>query len=227
MKKVLGMAGLIVIGSAGVAMAANTLAVNAGAALNGTNFGMQVSVDANAAPNCAGAGNGSTNNVFVETAHPTDETHYLMRFWVNPNNLNLCANKSIRIGVLGDDGPAGQHVIVFLKRNDVDASWRINTWYRDESGAFFAGPGVFIVGQAVPNQARQVEIEWTAATTAAANDGILSVRRIAPTTAGPFTATGIDNAFQVDYGRFGILAGSGAAAQGDSFYKFDEFESYR
>ena len=227
MKKVLGMAGLIVLGSAGVAMAANSLGVNNLSGLNGTGFGMEVSFDANAAPNCAGAGNGSTNNVYVETAHPTDETHYLMRFWVNPNNLSLCPNKSIRLGVLGDDGPAGQHVIVFLKRNDADNSWRVNTWYKDETGAFFAGPGVFIVGQANPNQARQVEIEWTAATSAASNNGILSIRRLAPTAAGPFTATGIDNAFQVDYGRFGILAGSGAAAQADTSYKFDEFESYR
>ncbi len=227
MKKVIGMVGLIVLGSAGAAMAANTLAVNAASALNGTSFGLQVSLDANAAPNCAGTGNGAVNNVYVETAHPTDETHYLMRFWINVNNLSLCPNKSIRIGVLGDDGAPGQHVIVFLKRNDADSSWRVNTWYRVEDTSFNAGPGVFIVGQGNPNQARQVEIEWTAATTSSSNNGVLSIKRLLPTPAGPFTVTGIDDAFQVDYGRFGVLAGSGAAAFADTNYKFDEFESYR
>ena len=73
MKK-LGLAVLLlavaIVVAASPASAANSLVVNAGAALNGTNFGLAVTVGPNA---------GDVNSVYVQSDHPTDETHMEIR----------------------------------------------------------------------------------------------------------------------------------------------------
>jgi len=213
MKKVLTLAAVAVL-AASTAFAANTITVTNGAAMNGTTFGMQTNLD------------GSTNNVFVESQHPNNETHYRARFWLNVATTAIVQqNRSLRIGALGDD-VAGQHVILFLRRNGSDNSFRINTWYKADTGNFVAGPGMFLTSQTNPNQARQLEVEWTAASAPAANDGELVVRRLAPTTADE-TASNLDtDTLQVDNFRMGLLAGSGNNASAGA-YHFDEFESYR
>lgn len=213
MKKTLALAGTALLVASG-AFAANTLTVVPGAAMNGTTQGLSVNLD------------GSTNNVYVESAHPNNETHYHARFWINPATTAINAqNKSIRIAGLGDD-VAAQHVLLFLRRNGSDNSMRLNTWYKADTGSFVSGPGMFLMFQTNINQPRQVEIEWTAATAPGANDGSLFVRRLAPTTAEE-SITGLDtDTLQVDNYRQGLLAGSGANATGGA-YHFDEFESYR
>ena len=99
MKKVLTLAAVAVL-AASTAFAANTITVTNGAAMNGTTFGMQTNLD------------GSTNNVFVESQHPNNETHYRARFWLNvattkamapttnvPSPTACCANQLTLAGV--------------------------------------------------------------------------------------------------------------------------------
>lgn len=59
------------------AAAANSLDVNANAAMNGTNFGLEVLLD------------GSTNNAFVQDDTPAAETTYRATFWLDPNGVTM------------------------------------------------------------------------------------------------------------------------------------------
>ncbi|MBP7588724.1 MAG: hypothetical protein KBA72_12295 [Thermoanaerobaculia bacterium] len=217
MKKLtLAVALLLSFALAGSASAANSLAVTAGAALNGTNFGLAVSTD------------GSANNVFVQSDHPTDETHYLIRFWLNPSTVSIDPNTSIRIGAIGDDGAAGQHVVFFL-RHDVPVAgtpqYTVNAWRKDDAGTFVFANNLFhtfVSGAA----ARQYEFEWTRSTGVNTNDGSFRMTRLNPTVVTK-TNSNLDNdTLQADNIRIGILSGSGVNGNSGSFF-FDEFESYR
>ncbi len=169
---------------------------------------------------------GNSGNVYVEDDSPSGETHYKIKFWVNPYTLSLVANKAIRIGGIGD-ATNGQHILIFLKRNDVDNSWRINTWYKTDTLGYTPGPGVFIVGQGAPNKWVQLQLEYTAATNDGSPDGTLTLQRIAPSSSGVQSVNSLATQnLHVDNIRFGSLAGQGSNATSGS-YLFDEFESYR
>jgi hypothetical protein len=217
-RKIFSTLAFLLAATASAALAANSLSVinNPNKTNNTTNKSLHIIHTTD-----------SANNVYVEDLSPNNESHYKIRFWVNPYTLKVEPNKSIRLGAFGGDGGGGgQHVVIFLKRNDADNSWRVNTWYKTETSGYGAGPGVFLMSQASPNNWRQVEIEWTRST--GANNGTLSVSRTAPTSANPPDATGLDNeTFDVDDIRLGSLAGSGINTNGNGGPLFDEFESYR
>ena len=104
MKKLLGFAVLLAL-VAMPASAASSLAVNPAAAMNGTNFGLQVNVD-------NGAG---SNDAYVLSDHPVDESHILFRFWIKPMpgfSLSQTANSNfIRIGYgIKDSGAQGVRI---------------------------------------------------------------------------------------------------------------------
>lgn len=222
---VMGAAILLVAGSA---FAANTLTVTGGAALNGTSFGMSVNLD------------GTGNNVFVESQHPNNETHYRARFFLCPGGLNLNPNSSVRIGAIGDD-TLGQHIVMFLRR-DVPGGgtdqWLFNTWISASDAApatYVFGTSTFLALNAAGAEScatnsaahRWFEVEYTAGTGA---DGQLAVRRLVyngSVLVEKFVNGRNTDTLQVDNARFGALAGSGASAASASSYFFDEFESYR
>lgn len=208
------------------AFAANSLGVSTGAALNGTSNGLEVTVD------------GSTNNVFVESVHPNNETHYRARFFICPGALDLAPNTSVRIAAIGDD-TLGQHIMVFLRRDvpGVD-QWLLNTWvsvsdgspgtYQFGTSTFLAINGAGAESCATNSDAhRWFEIEFTAGTGA---DGQVAVRRLVYNGSNlveKFVSNRDTDTLQVDNIRIGALAGSGANAAAASSYFFDEFESYR
>lgn len=202
------------------AFAANSITVVT-PGLNSTGHTMQVNLD------------DTSNNVFVETQHPNAETHYRMRFWVNPSGLSaLAPNTAVRIGAI-NSSTFGQRIVLFLRHDapGTPAQYQVNVWGLQDPGApasysFINGVNIGPVAGAVPNQ---VEVEWTRSTGAGNADGIIRIQRITPGN------TGIDQVrndlimhdFTVDDARFGLLAGSGTNMTGPGNYKFDEFESYR
>lgn len=216
MKKISAVVTAAMFTCAASAFAANTLTVidNPNTTGNATTKALSVNHD------------GTTNNVYVESTHPNNETHFRTVFWVNPYTLNLDAHTSVRLGQWGSDGN-GFHVILFLKRNDVDSSWRVNTWYKQDTTGYQPGPGVFLTTLANANQWRQVQVEFTASTAPGANDGSVTVQRLLPSPSAVFSATNLDtDLLDVDNARYGSLAGQGANANSGA-YLFDEYESYR
>jgi hypothetical protein len=215
------MLGLVLF--AGSSEAANNLTVVA-PGLNSTNYGLQVNVEP-----------GQSNNIFVESAHPTDETHYRIKFWVDPTNLDIPCDRSIRMGVIGSyaDGASGggQRIVLFLRNacNSGNPIYQLNAWAMEDSGypaTYRFLTGVFLCEVSAPS-AQQVEVEWTAATGPATTDGIYKVSRLGPNP-GSQQVTNLDMSdFTVQYIRIGALAGTGSNALSNSSYMFDEFESYR
>jgi hypothetical protein len=211
---------------AGSAFAANSLAVVNGG-LNGTGKALAVTVD------------GSLNNVYVEDQSPNNESHYKFDFFLCPNNLNLQANKSVRIAAV--NGNLGQHIVVFLRRDvpggGVD-QWLLNTWvsqsdsnpgtYEFATSTFLALNGAGAESCATGSAAhRRIEIEFTAGTGA---NGSLVVRRLSNAGAVQVTKQVTNrnsDGFDVDDIRIGALAGSGDFALASTNYRFDEFSSYR
>ena len=207
------------------AFAANNLTVTA-PGLNSTGNKLQVNLDFGAAG----------NNVFVESQHPNDETHYRIRFWINPAGLQITPDTSVRIAAIGSN-ENGQRLLLFLRHDVPDDNpgnpiWALNAWGMEDSGApstYRFLRGVFVDEVASPG-ANQFEVEWTRSTGAAQANSIFRIQRIAGASGGGANQQ-ISNLvmfnFDVDYIRVGALAGSGANATADSSFAFDEFESYR
>ena len=216
---VIGLVLALVFATGGYAV--NSLTVSAAAALNGTAFGLSVNLD------------DSANNVYVETQHPTAETHYLIRFWVNPALLtNLPNNRSLRIGGINSIAN-GQRLVYFLRKDAPvaqPAQYQVNVWGVQDSNpsafAFLKGINIGPVAAPLPNQ---VEAEWTRSTGVGVPDSVFRIQRITP--ANPGINQVVSNLvmfnFNVDDTRFGVLAGSGTSMVGTGSYSFDEFESYR
>lgn len=228
MSKALRIAGILVLSlvlCSAASWAAPSLAVTAGAALNGTSFGLAVNFD------------NSAGNAYVETLHPTDETHYLARFWLHPGNVSIDPGVSVRFGAIGDD-TQGQHIILFLKHDNAvaTAQYQMNFWFKDKalSGAYRFGGATYLSDVSTPC-ARQYEVEWTADTLAGTSgNGTLVVRRLADAGScgsGALVTRTVSNmdtdGWQIDNARFGTLNGAQSANGNSGAIRFDEFESYR
>ena len=95
MKKMMLMAAYVLL-MAGGAAADNTLTVEDYAALNGTNYGMMVSLD------------GTTNTVYVQDDTPDNEEVYRAVFWFDPNSVTMAQGASrMVIFFTRDLDPAG------------------------------------------------------------------------------------------------------------------------
>ena len=203
---------ILLVGSA--AYAANSVSVTPGAAHNGTNFGLLVSVDSNTAAH-------------VQSDHPNAEKVYRARFWVRPQTLPIALGNAgtnhIRFFTMLDPGGAGQHAIGFFTRSAQDNGWHLILWTKNDGGTFEQAANIFLGGAAAP--ARQVEVQWAAASAPGANDGMLMVSRI-DNPAQTDGRTNIDNdTADVDGFRIGYIPSSNAVITGN--YSMDEFESFR
>ncbi len=201
--------------------AANTLTVGAGSALGGTNFGLSINVD---------AGAGITNPVFVQSDHPTDETHLLLRFRLRVDGLNAPAAGAGRnfrlLNVVDDSAPATPHKVIFLQRQNTTGNWRLVGWTYTNAAAYEPA-GAFFLANFAGAFDRQIECEWTQAT-AGANGIFGCFRTDTPGTQFFLRSNISDSNFQGDQVQVGFFdfdgfPGTAAASQLD----FDEYESYR
>lgn len=201
---------------AGTAMAANNVTVNAGAALNGTNYGLEVNIEDNA------------TSTYVVSEHPTDEKVFRALFWINPANLadvsDVPGNNWFRFFAAADD-TNGQHIVLFLKKSIANRNWRVTVYKRKNNG-YFEMAGEFFWTLGSDPQPFQMQVEWSAADPGLQN-GYISVTKVSNGTGITFN-TADDSNFEVDKVLIGFLNYDNfdPGASGGSYY-FDEYESYR
>lgn len=205
------------------ALAANSLDVNAGAALEG-DFGLEVIFD--------GADN--NDDAYVGTDTPEAETSYRFSFLIDPSNISMAAKKYVLIGnIIKTDPPQKNFLFVFLRRSGNGQFYEIQTNVRGDNGAFqpyqvpvkiCGNPGTTIpCSSAVPVK---FEIQWKAATAPGANDGEMLVLKNGQVKK---TFANLDNdTHTVDAAQFGTIFTAGQQRGGISgSYAFDSFQSFR
>ena len=195
---------------------ASSLAVNGAAAMNGTTFGLQVNQTA------------AATDAYVESTHPVFETHYLMRFWVNPSGLPIAEGAAgtnhlrfFRLNDQADGGdpiPRGTFLVGFFTKSPVDHEYHLIIWAKQDGATAFTSVGNLFIGSA-PSQ---IETEFTAA-----DSGTTSVVMKKLNTAQVITRSDLNlgdaDVDFIDVGTFTNSNPSGIAGN----YFFDEFESYR
>lgn len=195
------------------AFAQNSLAVNNAAALNGTSFGLEVSLD------------GSTNSVFVEESDLTnDETVYRGQFWLDPNSLSMAAGSRFAAIVIRTDG-GGNIGRLQLNRNAADTSYRVRYQHRNAAGDYvgtrLGGNGTKFIS--IGDNPVLVTFE---ATIGGGGVGFIQITvddngTVTTHERGPF-----GNAANGDIDAVRAGARGTSAALNGSYY-FDEFESFR
>jgi hypothetical protein len=207
---------VLVAMAAGTAMAANGVQVNAAAAMDGTNYGMEVVIEDNA------------TSTYVVSEHASDEKVFRALFWINPANLaNVSAVPGttwFRFFAAADDS-LGQHIVLFLKKSVQQRNWRV-TVYKKQNNGFFVFAGEFFWCSGAAPAPFQMQVEWTAADVGM-NNGMVSVTKLADGTGITFSSAN-DSNFEVDKVFAGFLNFDSfdPGAGGGSYY-FDEYESYR
>lgn len=193
---------------AGAAQAAS-ITVNNTCALNGTNYGLQVTKT-------------PVGDAFVRSDHPTDETHFRVKFWIDPNSMDIPAapNDYFQFLRTGHE-TVGTSLILFLKQAP-SGNYRLTTYVRVEGQA----TTYQLVGEAflqtlgaaeVP-----VEVEWTRGAPGSVKVWINTANTNPPT----YQKVNANNPnSQVDTVRWGVFNGDGAAIA--TPFCLDEYESYR
>jgi len=204
--------------AASASQAQNGITVNAGSALEGT-FGAQVTIANN------------SSNTFVSSDHPTDETHFLVRWRMSLGGMTInqgapINNNYFRMMHLNKDGE-GAHVVFFVQRVPDTGNLHFVAWSKESSGAGnyrFVG-GFFHQAYQGNPAFNQIECEWWRATSASSNDGRLHCRKLG-TGGSEFDTTNLDNFnTEIDQVRAGFFAFD--TFTGTGTYKFDGYESYR
>ena len=202
--------------SAGAASAQNTLAVNAGAALEGA-FGLAVNVAAAA-----------TNAVYVQSDHPTSETHMRIVWRMRLQNLVAPlsgAGRNFRFMMqIDNDFAALPHKVYFAQRQNTTGNWRLAVWSMNTGTNTYDFAG----GAFLHNYAANVNIQFDCETTMATSgaNGILVCDRNGVEV---INVTNLnDGGRQTDSVAFGFFDFDGfPGTAGAGVAHLDAYESYR
>lgn len=199
------------------AFAATSIAVNGGAALQGS-FGMQVSFD------------GAGGNAYVQDNSPNSESEYWVSVRLNDNSLSFnpaAATKSFQFMRAFTDDAASATV---FRINVIDASTpggnlRVFVLPTLDGGAFHPlGTETFITTSAVPPANNKFVFEWKAATGVGANNGRMVTYRDGILRK---QITNLDNdTIRVGMVRMGGFGNTVSVANGTSLF-LDDFISTR
>jgi hypothetical protein len=196
---------------------AGTLTVQAGSKHSG-GFGLQVSPDATPA--------------YVQSSHPSAEKTYRVRFYVNLTRLNLTDNTGFDVFTAYDGAdplpsaaPAGNAVLRAVVFQLAGGAKELRVFTRTDSGEVQLTPSPALV-----NGWRNIELQWSAATAPAANNGFVNVwvNGVAQTS----NLTTLDSDTQViNYSRWGnttaVAAGTPPPGAGTNRFWLDDFGSQR
>mgnify|MGYP003574085072 CR=1 FL=1 len=205
---IIGIVGAVSVFGASSVMAANTVDVNMGAAIDGT-YGLEVGVD------------GSPNVAFVQDDSPAGETVYRAQFWVDRNTPTIANRDAYNIfkGVM--DTGNKKNILIKLKRGK-DGNFYVYAFCQTDSNTWTWADK----GMQFKDKATGVMIEWQASSAPGADDGFLRMYKVTLTdTVLKGSRTGIDNDTKVvDAARLGLTS---APPAGTASLYFDSFESYR
>ena len=205
---IIGIVGAVSVFGASSVMAANTVDVNMGAAIDGT-YGLEVGVD------------GSPNVAFVQDDSPAGETVYRAQFWVDRNTPTIANRDAYKIfkGVM--DTGNKKNILIKLKRGK-DGNFYVYAFCQTDSNTWTWADK----GMQFKDKATGVMIEWQASSAPGADDGFLRMYKVTLTdTVLKGSRTGIDNDTKVvDAARLGLTS---APPAGTASLYFDSFESYR
>jgi hypothetical protein len=99
----------------------NTVDVVAGAAMNGTNFGLEITPD------------GTSTKAYVQSDHPSGETTYNFEFYIDFNDLVTKHGKQFTIVEVFRNSPVKKHLFVFaVWRSDL-GKWKISVKHRENT----------------------------------------------------------------------------------------------
>ena len=214
---------------ASAGFAANSLLVN-----GNNNNGDTIGADLEGAKGLAVICDGSTNNVYVESQEPNNETHYRAEFLIRPGAVKLNAGNALRIGRFVTN-PGGDSVQILLRRTNVN-NWALKVKYRDETSApgFKPLANLSLVVDGNHYTTKKVRVEWQADSAPGAGDGFVKVARCGNATSNcdspeqeRVNTTADNETYRLDSARFGILYGSGNKCAGSGAWHFDGFASYR
>lgn len=175
--------------------------------LQGSNFGLRLTFD------------GAGGNAFLKDDSPTDETRHIVRVRTNGAGITMAPGDNHQFLRARDPGGSGTIWRVHYRRRG-DGVFVITLWAKDDTAAAgdkFIGEVFNVVGN---NQCFQ--IDWQAATSAVANDGVASIKKCAGQ---PKTKVGRDNFFVVNQEQLGAFAGPDPGTTG--FICYDNFEARR
>jgi hypothetical protein len=191
LSRLISVAALVVLPA--TTWAANSLSVNAAAAMAGTNFGLEVVLQ-NPAVN-------PSTQAYVSIGPDkglSNETGLSGTMYVNPGNMTMSsalgANHIQSFWLFQDaNAPNGIKLIFFLqKQNAAPNTWFFTAWYRNANNNFFnfACNG-FLAGSAVTraNGARRIDWEWEAG----AGNGRLFIQRSNEDGSGTATICNVNN----------------------------------
>ncbi len=198
---------LAAIFGAASAHADNSLAVTPAAALGGTNYGLAVTTMG-----------GSTNEVYVVDQNPNDELVYRFEFRANRNGIMMENGSAHAIFVARRGMPTVNNIRVFMQKVNDEFKIRIRA-KKEGAGTANCGKTSFAPGGGV-----RIGMEWVAASTTGASDGICRLFRNGVQV---FENTNVSNfGMEVDAVRFGLPFGDVESDTNGDFY-LDEFSSFR
>jgi hypothetical protein len=197
---------------------AGTLTVQAPSKYAG-GFGLQVSPDATPA--------------YVQTSHPSAEKTYRVRFYVNLTRLNLTDSTGFDVFTAYDGAdplpsaaPAGNAVLRAVVFQLAGGAKELRVFTRTDGGSETQLSPSPALGKGWKN----IELQWSAATAPAANNGFVNVwvNGVAQTS----NLTAIDSDLQlINYSRWGnttaVTAGTPPTGAGTNRFWLDDFGSQR
>lgn len=196
---------------------AGTLTVQA-ASKHAGGFGLQVSPDATPA--------------YVQSSHPSAEKTYRVRFYLNHTRLNLVDNTGFDVFTAYDGAdplptaaPAGNAVLRAVVWQNAGGAKELRVFTRTDSGEVQLSPS-----PALAKGWRNIELQWSAATAPAANNGFVNVwvNGVAQTS----NLTALDSDAQlINYSRWGnttaVTAGTPPPGAVTNRFWLDDFGSQR
>ncbi len=166
---------------------------------------------------------GATGDGFVEDSTPTSESRYVARFYVDLDSMSLPASEQFD-HFAAYDALGRVQVRIGLKHNGMLGENRLFVEVRRDNGTFGSTEGMNEL--AVPAGWHAVEVDWTAASSAGADDGaaVLCLDDDGSRTS-CVQLTGVDNdQGQVDFVRWGAQDVDGSTG---ASLDMDDFDSLR